>query len=133
MSETIVYTGTLVVVNCGCCGTRHAIPEQLQRQAKEYGKKWYCPTGCHITYCDNDLKRIKEELEQANSSIASRDDRINRLHNELTNEKHKVRAEKSAKTRLKNRVKHGVCPCCNRTFKQLADHMKEKHPEYITN
>jgi hypothetical protein len=24
----------------------------------------------------------------------------------------------------------GVCPCCNRTFQQLARHMKAKHPGY---
>lgn len=40
------------------------------------------------------------------------------------------RAEKAAKTRLKNRAKAGVCPCCNRTFKQLAAHMKTQHPNW---
>jgi hypothetical protein len=40
------------------------------------------------------------------------------------------RAEKAAKTKIKNRVAKGVCPCCNRTFQNLADHMKSKHPDY---
>jgi len=42
------------------------------------------------------------------------------------------RAEKAAKTRIKNRIGNGVCPCCNRTFKDLASHMKCKHPEYAS-
>ena len=30
----------------------------------------------------------------------------------------------------KNRVAASVCPCCKKTFKQLAAHMKNKHPNY---
>ena len=28
------------------------------------------------------------------------------------------------------RVEHGVCPCCKRSFSALARHMATKHPEY---
>lgn len=42
-------------------------------------------------------------------------------------------AQKAATTRLKNRVKMGICPCCHRTFKQLAAHMKKKHPGFVGN
>lgn len=129
--ETIIYTGTLVVVTCGSCGTRHAIPEQLQKQAKEYGKKWYCPTGCHITYVENELEKAKKEIQEKKDTINWYDQRNTRLHDELTNEKHKVRAEKAAKTRLKNRVKNGVCPCCNRSFQNLHNHMKNEHPDFV--
>ena len=34
-------------------------------------------------------------------------------------------------TRIKKRVANGVCPCCNRTFKDLAAHMSTQHPDYI--
>jgi hypothetical protein len=27
-------------------------------------------------------------------------------------------------------VANGVCPCCNRTFQNLARHMAGKHPDY---
>ncbi len=33
-------------------------------------------------------------------------------------------------TRVRKRVGNGVCPCCGRTFKQFAEHMQSKHPEY---
>ncbi|WP_159103999.1 hypothetical protein [Rhodopseudomonas sp. B29] len=33
-------------------------------------------------------------------------------------------------TKIKNRVGHGVCPCCNRTFANLARHMAGEHPGY---
>jgi hypothetical protein len=31
---------------------------------------------------------------------------------------------------VQKRVGNGVCPCCNRTFEDLARHMKVKHREY---
>jgi hypothetical protein len=33
-------------------------------------------------------------------------------------------------TRIKKRVAAGVCPCCNRSFKDLARHMAGQHPDY---
>lgn len=36
----------------------------------------------------------------------------------------------ATKTRIKNRVKNGVCPCCNRTFENLARHMQAKHSDF---
>lgn len=35
------------------------------------------------------------------------------------------RAPKQAQTR----IGAGICPCCNRTFSQLARHMQSKHPD----
>lgn len=34
-------------------------------------------------------------------------------------------------TKLKNRVGHGVCPCCNRSFGNLARHIESEHPTFI--
>jgi len=42
-----------------------------------------------------------------------------------------VRNEMKANTelkRVKRRINGGVCTCCNRTFTNLARHMKTKHP-----
>jgi hypothetical protein len=34
-------------------------------------------------------------------------------------------------TRIRNRIAAGVCPCCTRTFKNVARHIKDKHPTYV--
>lgn len=39
-------------------------------------------------------------------------------------------AYKGQVTKVKNRVSKGVCPCCNRYFKNLHRHMENKHPDY---
>jgi hypothetical protein len=45
---------------------------------------------------------------------------------------HSARAYKGQATRLRNRAKAGVCPCCKRTVSQLARHMASKHPDFST-
>ena len=31
---------------------------------------------------------------------------------------------------MRDRVKNGVCPCCNRSFTSLWQHIKNEHPEF---
>lgn len=40
------------------------------------------------------------------------------------------RAQKGQNTRLKNRIAAGVCPCCNRSFQNVARHMAGQHPDF---
>jgi hypothetical protein len=128
---------TLEVVTCATCAICYAIPESLQRAALAYrgdtanGWKLCCPLGHTWWYVgETELAR-----EQRLRGIAN--DRAGRLASQLDQSKASLRGERAAKTRIKNerdrirtRVAAGVCPCCNRTFKQLAAHMKAKHPEY---
>ena len=43
-------------------------------------------------------------------------------------EQARIKAEKETK-RLKRLASGGVCPCCNRTFSNMARHMRSQHPE----
>lgn len=40
------------------------------------------------------------------------------------------RAQKGQNTRLKKRIAAGVCPCCNRSFANLREHMAGQHPDF---
>jgi len=53
-----------------------------------------------------------------------------RIAGELRSQKFKTMAERSARVRLKKRIACGVCPCCKRTFTNLARHISGQHPEY---
>ena len=37
-----------------------------------------------------------------------------------------------AHKRMRERVMNGVCPCCNRTFQNLREHMKSEHADFGT-
>jgi hypothetical protein len=34
-------------------------------------------------------------------------------------------------TKLKKRTSAGTCPCCTRTFANMAEHMKKQHPDFV--
>lgn len=55
--------------------------------------------------------------------------RAEQAHREAA--QHQSRAFKGVVTKLKKRAANGVCPCCNRTFVDLARHMAGKHPTFL--
>lgn len=127
----------LVTVACAACGIVYAIPGKLYRSAQMYkgdkpgGWDLCCPLGHTWHYCGpTDEEKLRERLERERS-------RAGRLASQLDQARAGERGQRAAKTRFKNerdrlktRTAHGVCPCCNRTFKQLAQHMSAKHPEF---
>jgi hypothetical protein len=44
-----------------------------------------------------------------------------------------VRAEKAERKvkKLTKRTAAGTCPCCQRTFSNMAEHMKHQHPQFV--
>ena len=109
---------------CCKCGIEMVLPQHYYNSRKVDHATFYCLNG-HKQYYPGE-----SDVEEAN-----------RLRRNAENdaERHRVRrksAEKSAAayrgqvTRIKRRVGKGVCPCCNHTFKNLADHMETKHPDY---
>lgn len=131
MSTTIQYGGQLVVEVCWC-GMRHAVPSELadfQRRQFDNGqavKPIYCPLGhTHVPAGQGEAERLRKSLERERNRAAS-------LTARLDQSEASRRAQKAATTRAKKRAAAGVCPCCNRTFKQLARHMESQHPDYAS-
>ncbi len=114
-------------MQCGTCAVWHAIPEVMFNSCLEEGGFWYCPNGHQRGYSEGSLIRQLEK-EKKRREWAEKNAKAERS-NAQESERRRV-AQKAATTRLKNRAKAGVCPCCNRTFKQLAAHMVAKHPEF---
>lgn len=120
------HTVTYHTTSCCNCSCKFAINDDLWRQAYHKQKRSvYCPQcGVSLHWSGRtEEQRLKDQLA---AERAQRD----QVEAELQYQKNRTRAEKAAKTRIKNRVGAGVCPCCNRTFKQLAQHMADKHPGY---
>lgn len=110
-------------MECGQCGIAFAVPETWRAEKQRDGGGWYCPNGHSRVYSEPDADKYKrllaEEKERHKRTLAQK--------NEADKRESEVRAEFE---RAKKRAKHGVCPCCKRTFKQLAAHMKTKHPNF---
>lgn len=120
--STLTYSGTLVIKTCWC-GIRHAIPSELARQAEHNGRAVYCPLGHEWVVKETEAEKLRKQLENEREYsarvVAARDQTEASL-----------RATRGVVTKLKKRASAGVCPCCNRTFQNVARHMATKHPDF---
>ena len=126
VGSEITGVGTLHVVECPSCGCIYAIPDGIYQRAlrRKVNDSIYCPNG-HTWHFTG--KTHAEELQELR-------DRVARERAARDQAKASERAQRAAATRarkerdrLKKRAEAGVCPHCNRTFQQLARHMKTKH------
>jgi hypothetical protein len=128
--STIEFRGALVIVDCWC-GMRHAIPAALrdyqQRQHDEGGPvpDVYCPLGhAHVPAGESLAAKLRRDLDRAHAATA-------RAIADRDQVDASLRATKGALTKAKRRAANGVCPCCHRTFANVARHVAAKHPAYV--
>lgn len=122
MARTLTFTEELVVDSCWC-GMHFAMPSNLHYNFTHNGTKVYCPLGHTVVIKETEEQRLRKKLEREQAaSVALRDqlDAASRSNAALRGEI----------TKAKTRAEGGACPCCNRSFVQLARHMKSKHPDY---
>ena len=129
-----VFTTQIAFVSVEClnpatgsgCGFVFAVPVDIEKAWRNSHRTWHCPS------CQREWHFTgKSEIEKLERELGAERNENRALQNSLEFERKCVAAQKGAKTKLQKRIAKGVCPCCNRTFKQLARHMKTKHPDYI--
>lgn len=124
----VVGTGIqqLVVEECGVCAVLFAFPETLREKAlADHSRRFFCPNGHNLAYLGKtEAEKLKDQLDRER-------DRSARLASQRDQVEASLRATRGVVTRMRNRASAGLCPCCNRTFQQLARHMAAKHPEFV--
>jgi hypothetical protein len=123
MAQTMLQTVVFEIEECCKCGIVFAMPGYLKRRRYDEGGLFYCPNGHGQHYAKSEVQRLREKLDEQTREATRQAARAASAEQA----EHKTKLEIN---RLKKRVSNGVCPCCNRTFKQLARHMECKHPEY---
>lgn len=120
LNTTMIHVG-----GCIKCGVPIYMPEAKYNFAqRDHSENFYCCNGHPQVFVGKtEAQKLREELDREKSrrATAEMDARTAR------------HAESIAKGKLKatnERVKNGVCPCCNRTFQNLMRHMATKHPEF---
>lgn len=86
---------------------------------------FYCHNG-HSQYYSgkSEAEKLKDQLEKLKIEKQKQEEELqNRLLDALSE---RNKAEKQL-----NRLHRGVCPCCNRSFANLQQHMKKQHPDAI--
>ncbi len=125
---------TLQKIQCKSCGGVYAISEPHRKYLQEVGGYWSCP------YCrqswgfrkeSSDLEIAKKEAKRYRNYLAGEKARHDQTKASLKAHKASLKAHKAAKTRLKNRIAKGICPCCNRFFDNLQRHISKEHPNFV--
>lgn len=118
-------TDILKMVRCTSCGIHWAMPEWFFAARLDDNKTFYCPNGCPRYYPPGGSKedKLKAEVERLKNQCV-------RHRKEADDHRRSAAAQRGVVTKLKKRAAAGVCPCCNRTFQNLARHMKSQHPQF---
>lgn len=127
----LTFTETLTIKTCPVCSVRYAAPEVMFNRIYENGGSWYCPNGHNLVFGQSKIDQLTKQLEQYKENTNFWRERTSEERKRADQKDHVIRAQKAAKTRMKNRIHNGVCPCCNRTFQNLARHMEGQHPEFV--
>lgn len=129
----ILEVVVLTQINCGECGGTYAINERYRQQKYDKKEGWHCPycrVGWGYTNTETDADRLKKQLEAEQRVSANLRVRRDEALAEADHFRKSRDGMKGAYRKVAVRVKNGVCPCCNRTFSCLAEHMKDKHPDF---
>lgn len=130
-SVQIEFSVTLESLECANCGMTYALPAMFISERRKDHRSFYCPAGHSQHFpqespeekLTRELKRYQRRVETLTAEVT-----FERDQKEAT--ERSLRATKGQLTKTKQRIAHGVCPCCKRTFQDLARHMAGKHPEY---
>lgn len=118
----------LVSIQCGSCGVWHAIPKAMHDNCVEEGGHWHCPNGHQRGY--NQGRRAREAVIRERDQLKQK---VAQLADEAAEARSAKDKAKKLLSRHRKRAKAGTCPCCNRTFSNMASHMKTQHPEFESN
>ena|SRR5579859_5254664 len=121
----MTYVGELVVTSCWC-GIPLAVPADLYGMATREGKEIYCPLGHQFVFSNT----LKKQNDQLRAQLEDERARVRHARDDADHQRRRVIAYKGVIGKTKKRIAHGVCPCCTRTFENLARHIATKHPEY---
>jgi hypothetical protein len=125
VSTTLDYTSQLAVQDCCVCGITFAVPTDYDQKRRNDHKLFYCPSGHSQSYVGKtEAQKQRDRADRLERQLANRDE-------DLRAERASHAATKGQLTKTKNRVAHGVCPCCNRSFVNLRRHMSGQHPDYV--
>lgn len=108
-------------VVCSECGIPFSVPDSYQKRLRSTHETFYCPNGHGQWYpAKSKTEILEEKLRQKENELAQTTTARIQIESQLN------KAQKKLK-----RVAEGQCPCCDKTYKHLAAHMKNKHPETV--
>lgn len=104
-------------IECCNCAIIFGVPDRWQKHRTQDKQQFFCPNGHPQSYSESVLDKVRRERDRAVQ--------------EQTRLAEENQAKEKEIKKLKKRASAGTCPCCTRTFSNMARHMKTKHPEML--
>lgn len=120
----IVDSKTFTCCKAGC-GIVFAVPAWFESSRREDHQLWYCPNGHGQQFTsESDAEKFRRERDIAKQQNA-------RLEEEARQERARAEKAEQAVRNLKKRTSAGTCPCCQRSFSNMAVHIRKQHPQFL--
>ena len=125
----------MYTVDCCSCKGTYGITNDAQKEYRRTNDWFYCPyCGKNQHYIEESReKKLERQLERERAHLL----RERAFHDQTRADRDAIDRSRSAisgaltkKKKQLDRVKNGVCPCCNRHFKNLHKHMQTKHKSF---
>lgn len=121
---SFVENSWLSTETCCNCGMLFAMPQDVQRRRRDDKATFYCPAGHAQHYTGpTEADKLRREVERERQVREAAEARAGKAEQNLAQV---ARAHR----KMRQRVMNGVCPCCNRSFGNLRQHMKTEHPDF---
>ena len=120
-------TTEFVDVVCCVCGVHFGIEDEHDDNLRRTKRSFFCTNGHEQHYRG---KSHEEEIKALNARLARQLSELDQVSADRDFHARSAASYKGKLNRTKTRLKNGVCPCCNRHFKDLERHMKGQHPDY---
>lgn len=122
----------LIRETCYRCREPFGLDEGTYEVLRRSHGTFYCPHGHGQRYLEGESEetKLRREHDNLRQQAARLHDRIREEAERADKERRRANGYKGHAAKISKRAKAGVCPCCNRTFKQLARHMASKHPQF---
>ena len=118
----MMLSDTYETIHPSCCGAPFAVAAQTLRRWKRDKNWWFCPHCGTRLYFPGETPE-QREMRQLRAAAERNEQAAIQAREEADRRSRQYR-------RIRDRVKNGVCPCCERTFQNLARHMATEHPEF---
>lgn len=120
-----------VLVECANCSMPFYTTKRFNKDRRDDHARFYCPHGHSNFYAQkSDEEKLREQLEAAERlKNHYREDADQQRRNRERAER-RVTAMKGQVTKANNKLKKGICPCCEEQFPDLQKHIESQHPDF---
>lgn len=121
---------------CGGCGLNWAVDTEWWNARRADGQGFVCPNGCQRVFRETDADRERKKREQLERTLGWTRESLTAARELAQREARRGAAARGQVTRMRNRIKAGVCPVpgCKRTGlgEDVLAHIEAKHPTWHT-